>query len=115
MRPGQQMIPRMADWLAEADDRQQGGAVEERIQRSSGPSMKRIKCSLCVKDVYLEGETALRDHLAARHIGYLRHKCDTCGMKCVEATTMWAHLQEEAGHRVMFNKVSLRGELGSDI
>jgi len=46
---------------------------------TAGEGKLRIKCSLCVKDVYFEGELALRDHLAARHLCYLRHKCDTCG------------------------------------
>lgn len=68
-------------------------------------AQQRIRCVLCPKGVYIEGEDALMDHIARYHLSYTRHRCETCGLKSVGAVKMWAHCQE-SGHRVTLNKVS---------
>ena len=63
-----------------------------------------IKCTLCTEEDLRFGRKELRDHIAAFHLFYIRHRCVSCDLKSLETTTLWEHFGE-TGHRVMFNKV----------
>jgi len=71
-----------------------------------------IKCTLCTEEDSRLGRKELRDHIAARHLFYVRHKCESCDLKSLEATVLWEHFWETS-HRVMFNRTPTNAEMES--